>query len=201
MKYHGLSIVVLVLLIACAAEPGYDPLDDYEVLDAATIMDAPTPSPNDIAPENREAVARGEYLVELLGCAACHTDGALIGEPRMDRFLAGSEVGVAYTSPLEFSHPGVVYPPNITPDEETGIGLWTDIQIANAIRAGVGRHIPRRIMVMPWQGYAKLSDDDLYAIIGYLRNIDAVNHRVPANVSPGQRAHSPFVHFGVYRSR
>ena len=200
MKHHGLSIIVLLLLIACAADSTYNPLDDYEELDATTIIDAPSPPPKKIAPENREAVARGEYLVELLGCSACHTNGALIGEANMDHFLAGSEVGIAYSNPLEFSNPGVVYPPNITPDDETGIGLWTDQQIANAIRAGVGRHIPRRIMVMPWQGYAKLSDDDLYAIIGYLRNIEPVRHRVPANVSPGRRASYPFVHFGIYRS-
>lgn len=201
MRLHGLSIFAPSLLIACATTSTYNPLEDYEKLDAATIIDAPTPSPNNIAPENREAVARGEYLVELLGCGACHTDGALIGEPRMDRSLAGSDVGIAYTNPLEFRNPGVVYPPNITPDNETGIGRWSIQDIANAIRAGLGRHIPERIMVMPWRGYAIRSDDDVYAIVGYLRSIEPVYHRVPDNVPPGRRAASPFVHFGVYRSR
>ncbi|MBT8080310.1 MAG: hypothetical protein KJO31_17150, partial [Gammaproteobacteria bacterium] len=128
MSYRYLLYIAPLLIIACASEPAYDPLDDYEELDASTILDAPSPPPVRVAPENREAVARGEYLVELLGCGACHTDGALVGEPRADRSMAGSRVGIAYTSPLKFRNPGVVYPPNITPDDETGIGLWTNQQ-------------------------------------------------------------------------
>ena len=192
---------VMAMLSGCATEAQYDPLADYEELDAATILDAPAVDLSGIAPENREAVVRGEYLVELLGCGSCHTDGALLGEPRFDRSLAGSRVGIAYTNPLEYRYPGIVYAPNITPDDRTGIGRWTEQQIADAIRSGVGRHGARRILVMPWQGYARISRDDVYAIVGYLRNIDPVYHRVPDDVPPGQRATSPYVHFGVYRSR
>ena len=54
---------------------------------------------------------------------------------------------------------------------------------------------------MPWQGYAKISDDDLVAIVSYLRGIEPVHHEVPAEVAPGQRAREEFVYFGVYRSR
>ena len=125
----------------------------------------------------------------------------MLGAPHTSRALAGSGVGIAYTNPLEHRNPGIVYPPNITPDDETGIGRWSDQQIIDAIRAGQGRHGDRRILVMPWQGYAKISQSDIYAIIGYLRNIEAVNHRVPDDVAPGRRATNPFVHFGVYRSR
>ena len=78
---------------------------------------------------------------------------------------------------------------------------WTDSQIAKAIRAGVGRHGGRRLVTMPWQGYARLSDDDVDAIVAYLRSIPPVEHRVPAAVAPGQNAVNPFVYFGVYRSR
>ncbi|MGI9222203.1 MAG: c-type cytochrome, partial [Woeseiaceae bacterium] len=146
-------------------------------------------------------VYRGEYLVELLGCGACHTDGALIGEANMQRSLAGSSIGIASSSPLGVERPGVVYAANITPDNETGIGLWSDQQIANAIRAGLGRHFGTRIPVMPWQAYAKISDEDIGAIVAYLRSIEPVNHRVPDPVVPGQRAKEPFVYFGVYRSK
>jgi mono/diheme cytochrome c family protein len=194
-----ISLSAVLLLVACAREAYYDPLKDYEQLDATMILDAPTPI--DVAAENREAVSRGEYLVELLGCGACHTDGALIGEPDADRSLAGSRIGIAYTSPLQDRYPGVVYAPNITPDEETGIGRWSDQQIANAVRAGLGRHGARRILVMPWQGYAQISNEDVYAIVGYLRNIKAVRHRVPDAVPPGTMAGGPYVHFGIYRTR
>jgi mono/diheme cytochrome c family protein len=194
-------LLLPLLLTACTTEPTYNPLDDYEELDAATVLDAPTPAAAVVSPENREAVARGEYLVELLGCGSCHTDGALIGEPKMDRSLAGSRVGIAYTSPLATKNPGVVYAPNITPHPRTGIGSWSDEQIAIAVRAGLGRHWGRRIMVMPWQGYARMSDADAYAIVGYLRSIEPIDHQVPDNVEPGTMALEPYVHFGVYQSR
>ena len=199
MKYAKLLFAAPLLLASCTTSTYYDPLIDYEQVDAATIIDAPTPV--EIAPENRGRVTRGEYLVELLGCGACHTDGALVGEPNMDKPLAGSGIGIAYTNPLESRYPGVVYPPNITPDDETGIGKWSDQQIAEAIRAGLGRHGDRRILVMPWQGYATISNDDAYAIVGYLRNIEPISYRVPDDVPVGTMAGYPFVHFGVYRSR
>lgn len=201
MSHRRYLLLAPVVLIACVSEAPYDPLEDYEELQATTILDAPSPVASEDSPEARRIVARGEYLVELLGCGSCHTDGALVGEPRMDRSLAGSRIGIAYTNPLEFRYPGVVYAPNITPDDETGIGLWTDQQIADAIRAGQGRHGQRRILVMPWQGYAKLSYEDAFAIARYLRSIEPVSHRIPQEVQPGQPANEPFVHFGVYRSR
>jgi hypothetical protein len=118
----------------------------------------------------------------------------------MDRALAGSRIGIAYTSPLENRYPGVVYAPNITPDEETGIGRWTDKQIVEAVRTGLGRHGERRMLVMPWQGYARISNDDAHAIVGYLRNLKPVKHQVPDDVPAGTMARDPYVHFGVYRS-
>lgn len=194
-------LMPVIFLGACAQEKAYNPLDDYEEVDATTIMSAPAPSTLNVAPENVQAVARGKYLVELLGCGACHTDGALIGEPNMERALAGSGIGIAYANPLGHQFPGVLFPPNITPDDKTGIGSLTDRQIALAIRAGVGQHGGRRILVMPWQGYASISNDDVYAIVGYLRSIEPVEHVVPAEVQPGTMAASPYVYFGVYQTR
>lgn len=190
-----------VLVCGCAADPGYDPLEDYEELDNAGIVDAPRPEGGRFAPTDQDAVDRGRYLVGLLGCGACHTDGAFEGAPNVELALAGSQIGIARSNPLDSKRPGIVYPPNITPDEDTGIGLWTDRQIANAVRAGIGRHSMRRLSAMPWQGYAQLNDDDVDAIVTYLRSIPPINNKVPAEVLPGQRATSPFVYFGVYRSR
>lgn len=195
------SLLLLILVAGCVSEPGYDPLQDYEELDATTVLDAPSAQPGSYAPADRDRVYRGEYLVELLGCGVCHTDGALSGVPDMERSLAGSRIGIAFSNPLSERYPGVVYPPNITPDIETGIGGWSDAQIANAVRTGIGRHGQRRIATMPWQGYAKLSDEDVSAIVSYLHSIDAVSHQVPAEVQPGRPATEEFVYFGVYRSR
>ena len=190
-------LALQLLLIACATPP--NPLDDYEQLTPATDLDAPAAS--GVAPRNAEAVARGRYLVELLGCGVCHTDGALEGSPRHELALAGSDTGIAYTNPLAFRYPGVVFPPNITPHDETGIGLWRGEDVAAAIRAGLGRHGSQRIAVMPWQSYARLSNNDVMAIVGYLQSLEPVEHLVPENTEPGQRTSERYVHFGVYRSR
>lgn len=201
MKRTGFLIISAILACGCATETSTDLLINYEEVDATTIFDAPSPIPGSFSPENRGVVKRGKYLVELLGCGVCHTNGALVGDPDFDRSLAGSDTGIAYTSPLGEENPGVVYPPNITPDQKTGIGNWTDGQIANAIRAGIGRHGNRRIRTMPWLAYARISDDDVTALVSYLRSIEAVTHPVPAAVEPGKRASHPFVYFGVYRSK
>jgi mono/diheme cytochrome c family protein len=189
--------VVLLIVGGCATPQ--NPLNDYEEVDAATIFEAPPAT--GVTADNREAVARGKYLVELLGCGACHTDGALVGEANMHRWLAGSHIGIAYTNPMAFRRPGIVFPPNITPDAETGIGRWSRRQIADAVRAGAGRHGRGQILVMPWRAYSKLSDEDVFAIVDYLRSIEPVQFRVPENVPPGSRASADYVHFGVYRSR
>jgi len=54
---------------------------------------------------------------------------------------------------------------------------------------------------MPWQGYAKISDEDVWAIVGYLRSLDPIEHQVPNDVPAGTRTSEPFVHFGIYRTR
>ena len=198
-----LLLVTPFLLSACAteSEPQYDPLQDYEQVEAATVVDAPASVAGSFAPDRLYLVERGEYLVELLGCGSCHTDGALEGAPNMELSLAGSTIGIAYTNPLDTESPGIIFPPNITPDEETGIGLWSDEQIGLAIRAGVGRHAGRRLTVMPWQGYARMTSEDVTAIVSYLRSIKPISHQVPKEVIPGQKTNRRYVHFGVYRNR
>ena len=194
-------ILLPILLSSCASESPLTRFAEVEELTSTRILDAPSPLPGNYAPENRYMVERGKYLVELLGCGSCHTDGALEGAPRVNKALAGSGIGIAYMNPFGNDRPGVVYPPNITPDPETGIGDWSDQQIAAAVSAGLGRHMSRRIAVMPWQGYAKLSEEDTTAIVAYLRSIKPVSNKVPDEVTPGQRASAPFVYFGTYRSR
>lgn len=200
MRIRFTAYLAATLVLAACAAP-YDPLQDYEALEAATVVETPSAEPGSFSPANGEQVARGKYLVELLGCGVCHTDGALEGAPDRDKLLAGSRIGIAYTNPLEHRYPGIVYPPNITPDRETGIGARSDIEIANAIRAGVGQHGGRPIAVMPWQGYSKMTEEDLLAMVAYLRSIKPIRNTVPAAVMPGTRAPEPYVHFGVYRKR
>ena len=192
-------------LASCATEtatqPPRDSMQNYEEVAATAVLDAPEPVPGNFAPENLYQVERGEYLVELLGCGSCHTDGALEGVPDFDRALAGSGIGIAFSNPMGNQRPGIVFPPNLTPDEKTGLGSWSDQQIADALRLGAGRHTGRRIVIMPWQGYNKMTDEDVAAIVAYLRSIKPVRHKVPDEVPPGRETDRPFVYFGVYRSR
>ena len=140
-------------------------------------------------------VQRGQYLVEMLACAACHTDGQLIDEPDVNRYLAGSSVGIAYTNDAE---PGVVFPANLTPDKATGLGRWKPAEIRRNIQYGIDKHGRQQLPIMPWPGYAHLTDADADAIVAYLMSLPSVHHRVPKNVAPGKPSVAPYVRFGVY---
>jgi mono/diheme cytochrome c family protein len=144
-------------------------------------------------------VDEGSYLADLLSCGSCHTDGALIGVPRPDGNLTGSEIGIAYYSAADKDRPGIAYPRNLTPDSETGLGAWTDDQIARAIR-GETRHRSGESIVMPWPTFSKLSDEDVRAIVAYLRSLPPVRHRVPESVEPGAEASGRYVEFGMRQS-
>lgn len=142
---------------------------------------------------------RGEYLVNLLSCGYCHTDGALIGRPVMSRYLAGSAVGIAYTPYRDPDLPAVVFPRNLTPDEETGLGAWTEAEIKRVIRSGIDRHGRQQMPVMPWAGYSHIRDEDLDAIVAYLRSLPAVRFAPPAAVVEGQKSPDTWVRFGVFQ--
>jgi len=194
-----IGIIMLALISACTSTAN-DPLAGMRELTPATMMEAPSPVIRQDSAYTPEQVNQGKYMVELLGCASCHTDGALTGNPDMRRHLAGSGTGIAWSNPLRQTNPGVVYPSNITPDVETGIGSWTDEAIIHMIQAGTNPAGGHSLPVMPWRSYAKITDSDLLAIVAYLRSLPAVNHKVPDNVRPGGRATAPFVYFGVYQS-
>lgn len=69
---------------------------------------------------------------------------------------------------------GTFYGTNITPDEETGIGAWTDAEIEAAIRQGWTRDHGPEAPVMPYNWYAGMSDTDVADLIAYLRTLPAV---------------------------
>lgn len=192
-------LIIPTTLAACASSSdSYDPLQDFEQVSPAAAQVTPAPTATAYPPE---AVQQGQYLVTLLGCANCHTDGALVGEPNDSRLMAGSEVGIAWTSPLEGSNPGVVYPANLTPDPETGLGDWSLEEIVAMLQTGIDNHGRGSLPVMPWIAYSRLKAEDARAIAMYLKSLPPVKHSVPRNVRPGQRATAPYVHFGIYQSK
>jgi mono/diheme cytochrome c family protein len=122
-------------------------------------------------------VSHGKYLVQLAGCTDCHTPGHLLGKPDMSRFLAGSDVG--------FQAPGlgIFAGPNLTPDNDTGLGNWTKDEITTAIQTGVRPDGRILASVMPWRAYAGLTKSDAAAIVEYLTSLRPIGHKVPGPFS------------------
>ena len=129
------------------------------------------------------SMSRGQYLVELAGCGHCHTPGHFLGKEDSTRELGGSDVG------FEVPAVGTFVGPNLTPDRATGLGDWSDQQIAVAIRNGVRPDGRVLSPVMPWPNFSHMSDADLKAIIAYLHALKPVKNKVPgpypAGVEPG----------------
>lgn len=114
-----------------------------------------------------EGLARGKYLMEdAMSCnEACHSpEGAPFTGVYEELSMGPIQVGFAV--------------PNLTPDQESGLGSWTDAEIARAIREGVDKD-GVGLMVMPAYNYHVLSDADVAAIIGYLRNLEPVHNEIP----------------------
>ncbi len=125
-------------------------------------------------------VERGKYLVSLGGCNDCHTPGVFLGKPDFSRALGGSEVG------FEIPGLGVFHGPNLTPDKETGLGDWTNEQIATAIRKGERPDGRELAPIMPWRAFAILTDQDVSAIVAYLKSLPPVKNKVPGPFGPNE---------------
>jgi mono/diheme cytochrome c family protein len=115
---------------------------------------------------------RGKYLVTVMGCNDCHTPGYFFGKPEMARFLGGSEIG------FEIPGLGVFHGPNLTPDKETGLGAWTDAQIASAFTTGKRPDGRELAPVMPYRAFANLTKQDVEAIVAFLRTLPPVKNKV-----------------------
>ena len=123
------------------------------------------------AQDNAALLMRGKYLMEgVVACANCHIARNDKGEPLYDKGLSG---GMLFDD-AAFK----AYAPNITPDPETGIGKWTDAQLAKAIREGIRPDGKLIGPPMPVPFYRNLSDADLAAIIAYLKAQPPVKHVV-----------------------
>jgi mono/diheme cytochrome c family protein len=123
-------------------------------------------------------IARGRYLVSISGCSDCHTPGGMLGSPDMKRYLGGSDVGFAVPGA------GVFVGPNLTPDKDTGLGNWTSEQIVTAIRKGKRPDGVELSPVMPWPGFAHLTDEDAAAIAVFLKSLPAVANKAPGPFKP-----------------
>lgn len=117
-----------------------------------------------------ERIQKGHYLANAADCFACHTQREG-GKP----FAGGRPIETPF---------GNITSPNITPDNETGIGAWTDDQFVRAVREGRGRDGSRLYPAMPYPSYTKMSRDDVLAIRAYLKTIQPVHNAVQSNTLP-----------------
>src|SRR5262245_42349771 len=114
---------------------------------------------------------RGKYLMQgIVACGNCHTQNTPQG-PMPGMELAG---GTKFEEGF-----GISYAANITPDPETGIGKWTDEQIIAAIRDGKRPDGSIIGPPMPSVLYRDVSDEDVKAIVAYLRSVKPVVNKVP----------------------
>ncbi|MBK8504772.1 MAG: c-type cytochrome [Saprospiraceae bacterium] len=130
------------------------------------------PYPDIKASKDSTVIARGKYLAfGPAHCATCHVP--------MDKIMAvenGLEIPLSGGWELEFPGFGNFRAPNLTPDTETGIGKLTDADLARSIRHSVGSD---GRLIFPFMSFQEMSDEDLTAVISFLRSQEPVSHLVP----------------------
>ncbi|MFA6957144.1 MAG: c-type cytochrome [Thermoanaerobaculia bacterium] len=125
-----------------------------------------------------ELLERGRYLAQNVSdCLGCHSeqDPTKFGMP----VKPGTEGAGGTVFTKAEGVPGSVAARNITPDAATGIGNWSDGEIVRAIREGVRHDGTPLFPMMPYPDYKSMSDDDVKALVAYLRTLPARQHSVP----------------------
>lgn len=126
------------------------------------------------------------FAVGLEGMTLVAEGRVAEGLQRLDEAATAAGTNTAWAGPW-----GVSFTANLTPDENTGIGIWTEDIFMNTIRNGrhwgVARPLPPP---MPWQAYRELTDEDLKSVYAYLRSIPPIHNRVPQPLSPAEPAHA-----------
>ena len=148
------GIVILVAFFWWILRP--EPLPDFVVLENS-LTDAD--------------IRRGEYLVNIAGCVSCHTDADNKGP-----HLAG---GIELDTPF-----GGFFAPNITSDEDTGIGAWSFTDFARAMHLGIAPTGERYYPVFPYTSYTQITIDDLRAMYNYLQTTPPVETKNRSHETP-----------------
>jgi hypothetical protein len=165
------------------------------------------PDPPTATMYSPERLEIGQAVVEGWSCGFCHSpqiegpDGKLMPDPKrlMSGHPADEEVptvpDMIISSPewMEFldnldstvwaTDDMLVFSANLTPDDDTGIGTWTEVEFVETIREGRHRGIERRIKYpMPWRELSELSDEELLSVYEYLMTLEPVNNKVPESI-------------------
>ncbi|WP_300600556.1 c-type cytochrome [Niabella sp.] len=129
-------------------------------------------------PARTDEVAYGKYLVAMAKCSDCHSRIDKQGNP-----VEGSEFGGGRS--FHFPNGMVVTAPNITADDETGIGSWTsDLFVQKFKRFSDSSYHPQKLGAndfntpMPWLMFTGMDSSDLRAIFSYLRTVKKINNKI-----------------------
>lgn len=159
LKWGGVVITGLLTLIPTAllvlALRGFYLLNQQHANPVTDVQVAGTPA----------QVARGEQLAQV--CVNCHTSNGQLP-------LSGTNFAAKFDMPPL----GTLYAPNLTPGGN--IDDWTDGELMRAIREGVHKD-GRSLLVMPAETFRNLSDEDVQAIVAYLRSQPATGGPIPTN--------------------
>jgi hypothetical protein len=152
----------------------------------ATVL--PTSSVFGAQLENESVmVARGRYIATAIQGCGCHTREKPDGSKDENWHYAGSPnpappagppANAGWTSPRWKR----IYARNITPDQETGIGKWTEANFIRAMRAGLtpdGRVLDAQ---MPWEAFQKITDRDMKSLWAYLKTIKPIKNKTPDGI-------------------
>ncbi len=131
------------------------------------------PYPEITASKDSEVIAHGSYLVNgPAHCAFCH-----VPTEKLSEVVAGKKIPLSGGGVFDIP-PGIFRTPNLTPDNETGIGKLTDKELARALRYSVNHN---NKFMYPFMAFQDMSEDDLTAIISFLRSQKPIVNNVPSN--------------------
>lgn len=181
-----IAVVLTICFFSCSTAPGKKEKQAKKTMKFANDSFKVRPLTNIEYESTPQRLKQGEYLTTgLLQCLTCHSPRNW-DEPGAPP-LAGQE-GSGGTILQEDSTTRLIAP-NITSDKETGAGNWTDDMLARAIREGVGHDGRALNWQMPYWTFRALSDEDLAAVIVYLRSLPPVHHVVlPTTLSAQERS-------------
>jgi mono/diheme cytochrome c family protein len=178
MEYQNMSDEDLIAVISFlrSQAPVRNPVPEHELnlmgkalFAFAIAPEGPRAVPPQASPASNATIERGEYLAnDVALCVSCHTNRDLrTGEQLGPKFAGGQRMDFA-ADPSR-----VLVTPNITPDPETGVAArWSEDQFLARFRQGP----VIEETIMPWGGYARMTDDDLRAIYRYLRSLPPVRN-------------------------
>jgi mono/diheme cytochrome c family protein len=129
------------------------------------LLSAPRPLSASAIPAHTGNIANGEILYTAGGCRNCHKPNT--EQAGFDPNLPSG--GFPLKTPI-----GVLYPPNLTPHAQTGLGNWSDLDFVNAVQRGISKSGQHLIPAFPYTSYAAMPAEDVLDIKAYLMSLPPV---------------------------